>query len=119
MGDEVLQALLAGTPEYDGGSTGLLTINTFILGNTVPPLLANPLVVAINQAVLSLSSQVLSQQQTIDSLVVADFGGAVTADAASAELAVAANEIAQVRAILRNRCQLDVVCPFVDLKQLA
>lgn len=113
LGDEALAALLMATPEYDG-ATGLTIGAAFILGNFIPPVLANPLVVAMNQTVLRLSQQVLSQQQTIAALVIADFGGAVTADAASAELGVAADKIAQVRAILGSRCPRGAGCALLQ-----
>ena len=113
LGDEALQALLMATPEY-GGTSGPPLNGGFVLGNFTSPVLANSLVVAMNQTVLSLSQQVLSQQQTIEALVVADFGGDVTADAASAELGVAADKVAQVRAILGRQCPRNVGCALLQ-----
>ena len=113
LGDEALDAVLMATPEYDG-ATGLALGGAFILGNLVSPVLATPLIVALNQTVFSLSQQMLSQQQTITALVIAGFGGAVTADAASAELGVAADTITQARAILGSRCPRGARCALLQ-----
>jgi hypothetical protein len=59
-----------------------------------------------------LLAQVISQQQTIQDLVLADFNKTVTADAASAQLEVAQQKIIEVRTVLQNNCPPNFECNF-------
>src|SRR6185436_8593805 len=115
FGDESLEALLLASPEYGGGGGTIL--DGFVLSN-LPPILAGPLLVALNQSVLNLSNQVLSNEETIEALTLADFGAKVTAAAASAELDLASLKVAQVRVILQRECPPDVRCELIDSRQL-
>jgi hypothetical protein len=131
--DEVLSAFLVSLPEYGQNvvlpaiivpQTPVVPANItlelpppqdsllqFQLEQT-PPLLLNPILIGASQSTRNLLAQVISQQQTIQDLVLADFNKTVTADAASAQLEVAQQKIIEVRTVLQNNCPPSFECNF-------
>ena len=116
--DEDFYAYLVSSPEYGAGITlamppvstsppaaGNLVVNLaspsdasarLSIAQSLPPLFLGPVLTASNQSVLTLSAQSAVQETEINALVVEQFGGAVTADAAVTLLMGAAQKIDDV-----------------------